>query len=234
MPRFTLWQKALFVITYPLTLFLVKLPNAISRLIFSFRKNRFRLSRPNCLFLVNPSSGAKLGESILKIVKTLGRSEKIAINVFEDNFSEKVRSHIRSSLDPWHLIICGGDGTINLVIDKLEKCLSESERERVIYVPMALGTGNDMSRTLGFGPKVGLNHVSDFFKKLDSPSTTVKQMDRWKARVEQPGLAKPFAEVSWMLYLGIGYDAEVAWIFDRMRKKFTWLFENNVCSSDRQ
>lgn len=226
------YQKIIYVLTFPFTFLFVIFPNAVDRWIFKFQSRKFRLTRPNCLFLINPSSGARLGEKIIRIVKTLKRPDNMAIDIFKENIVERVKEALASNEEPWHLIICGGDGTISTVVDKMERDLPETARDRIIYVPMALGTGNDMSRTLGFGGMVGLNFVNKFFNKIDSPRTSVVKMDRWNARVMLPYSDNPLIDVNWMLYLGIGFDGQSSYTFDQLRKKIPWFFHSNVNLQD--
>lgn len=228
MAEMSTWQRIVYVITYPITLLFVSLPNAVDAWFFKFQSRKFRLTRPNCLFLINPSSGAKIGEKIMKIVKSLNRPEDIAVDIFSENVVQRVRQALSTNSEAWHLIVCGGDGTISTVVDKMENELRESERDRIIYIPMPLGTGNDMARTMGFTGKVGLNFVNKFFNRVDSPKTFVKLMDRWNFKVLLPGAEKPMLEKNWMLYLGIGYDGNTSYLFDQMRKKIPWFFKSNV------
>lgn len=225
MSKKSIGETICFILTFPFSLLFVRLPQAIDDLIFNYRKRKFRLTRPNCLFLVNPSSGSRLGEKIMEIARTLGRSEETVISVFDEGLVEKVRRALASEPNSWHLIICGGDGSINACVQQLEKNLSHLERSRIVYAHMPLGTGNDMARSVGLGSRVKLNYVNEYFNRIDSPRSGEQLFDRWRCRVILEN-GSTFIDTEWMMYLAIGYDGETSFHFDLLRKKAPWIFKN--------
>lgn len=59
------------------------------------------------------------------------------------------------------MIICGGDGTIPWVLSEL--LTIGVELERVVFGVIPIGTGNDFSRSLGWGtncPKLSANRLA--------------------------------------------------------------------------
>jgi diacylglycerol kinase (ATP) len=62
------------------------------------------------------------------------------------------------------IIIGGGDGTILRLIEELKK--NDIIMERCIFGSMPLGTGNDLSNSLGFGAEVNINYSINRLQKI--------------------------------------------------------------------
>lgn len=46
-----------------------------------------------------------------------------------------------------------------------------------MFVPMPIGTGNDLSRSLNFGKKLALSFLDDYFKSLNSSNQKIVEYD---------------------------------------------------------
>lgn len=226
-------KLVLQVLTFPFWLLLIQIPNLIDGLIFKYQNRNFRLTRPNCVFLINSLSGKKLGPKIFAITEKLGRG-RIAFDILKDDYIAAIRAILVDNGELLHVIVCGGDGTVNSVIDKFEDAFEEQLRDRLIYIPMALGTGNDMSRSLNISDKVNINFMNSFFQRVDSPRTSVRLVDRWQCRVFSENTQQVLLNKSFLLYLGVGYDAETTVFFERFRRQTPWMFRVNVSLEESQ
>ena len=89
---------------------------------------------------------------------------------------------------------------------------------------MPIGTGNDLSRSINFGEKIGINYLHKFFHKLDSQNSEVIKIDLWKVKITDIETNKVIKDRKFLLYIGIGYDASVVYYFEKLRKKLPFLF----------
>nr|CAG4645341.1 EOG090X00MP [Lynceus sp. MCZ IZ 141354] len=117
----------------------------------------------------------------------------------------------------YRLLIAGGDGTISWVFSSLQS-LKLNPMPLSAVVP--LGTGNDLSRELGWGTYFNGNF--EFSKWVeDIYSTHVAQLDRWKVDIQPVrhlGFRLPIKSLSINNYFSIGVDALVALNFHRTRQ----------------
>lgn len=77
---------------------------------------------------------------------------------------DDVARDVRSGADI-RLLVCGGDGTVTWILTALEQCRALNGKLHLLPVAIApLGTGNDLARSLGWGPK--LRQVADILTYL--------------------------------------------------------------------
>lgn len=118
------------------------------------------------------------------------------------------------------VLICGGDGTINWLLAAIDEL---APRVEPLVALLPLGTGNDLSRALGWGAG---------FTRFDSVRSTLAAMkytdpipmDRWKVKViEQKktrnGMKEEVKNLSFQNYFSIGVDAACAYDFHRSRDR---------------
>jgi diacylglycerol kinase (ATP) len=82
------------------------------------------------------------------------------------------------SVPKLHVLVCGGDGSVGWVIQYLfspELGYTEKNRPPVSVLP--LGTGNDMSQTLGWGIEYAGEDLSDFLTEIEQAN--IVHLDRW-------------------------------------------------------
>eukprot|EP01125_Pyxidicula_operculata_P013293 TRINITY_DN4397_c0_g1_i1.p1 TRINITY_DN4397_c0_g1~~TRINITY_DN4397_c0_g1_i1.p1 ORF type:complete len:369 (-),score=52.73 TRINITY_DN4397_c0_g1_i1:420-1526(-) len=77
------------------------------------------------------------------------------------------------------LVCCGGDGTVGWLLGALDKIaeLDGKTYPKVAIIP--LGTGNDMSRVLNWGPGYGGDPIGPILQKIQNSHKTIK-LDRWR------------------------------------------------------
>ena len=109
-------------------------------------------------------------------------------------------------------VVAGGDGTICSVLNYL-KSIPQCRKANPPVAILPLGTGNDLSRSLGWGFSADdinpLSLIPDFYKK-GKPEL----LDRWTMIIEREEETK---ELTLYNYLGIGLDARICKVFHETR-----------------
>lgn len=208
------------IILYPIYVIIVLIPYIIQYLIYLIFKNKIKVTRKNCLFIVNPSSGKKLGRSILDILKDITHTH--IINILKEDYLSQIKSRI-SKLEKselLYLVIAGGDGTVSGLVEELKDF---EKINQIVFVPLPVGTGNDMSRSLGFGYNLNLHYIYQFFQRLNSKKSEVIKMDTWYFMAE--GKEGVVLKKRFILYFGMGCDAKVVNYFSILRKNFPFLIQ---------
>uniref|UniRef100_A0A7S3NH12 Diacylglycerol kinase n=1 Tax=Aureoumbra lagunensis TaxID=44058 RepID=A0A7S3NH12_9STRA len=142
----------------------------------------------NVLVFCNAKSGGGCGGQVLSAFqKELGAECVFDLGQIkpEDVLSSpEVLAKAKSGL---RLIVCGGDGTMTWIMASIdavkEKKGLDSKRYRVSIATMPLGTGNDLSRILGWGGKFrsACLKAKPWLEEVCSAET--KRLDRWLACV---------------------------------------------------
>uniref|UniRef100_A0A0N4ZBI1 Diacylglycerol kinase n=1 Tax=Parastrongyloides trichosuri TaxID=131310 RepID=A0A0N4ZBI1_PARTI len=177
------------------------------------------------LVFVNPKSGGNKGAKALQTFCwllnprqvfdiTALKGPKFGLEVFR-----KIGPRLR-------ILVCGGDGTVGWVLSTLDLL------NWPVYPPMAvmpLGTGNDLSRCMGWGGVFNDEPLSQLLEAIVC-DTTITYLDRWKLNV-QPNVSisldngeeiNEAVQSSLPLtvmnnYFSIGADAHVALQFHHSR-----------------
>ena len=137
------------------------------------------------------------------------------------------------------IIIGGGDGTILRLIEELKK--NNIVMERCIFGSMPLGTGNDLSNSLGFGAEVNINYSINRLQKILYNYLIAKliKIDIWELNIiikenglineitsygdkimfEEENNKKPLKQFkkTFINYFSLGYDAKVGSVFEQKR-----------------
>jgi len=119
-------------------------------------------------------------------------------------------------------LVAGGDGTIGWVLNTMDKLGFSGDNMPTLYL-VPLGTGNDLARTLGFGPGAdGSLNVRDVMRQIANEETTTETLlDRWKVDVKPKryyGIKLPSQTIFMQNYLSIGVDALVTYNFHKARE----------------
>ncbi|CAD7940080.1 unnamed protein product [Amoebophrya sp. A25] len=138
--------------------------------------------RARIFAFVNPSSGGNLGSRIIeRLTPELGEAN--ICNLKEMNPSDFVRDNVVPVETTARLLVCGGDGTASWILGVVAGLCSNNELKTqppVAIVP--LGTGNDLARSLGWGPSVWSAHkVIDYLRLCEDAEMTI--LDQWHVTI---------------------------------------------------
>ncbi|XP_037116249.1 diacylglycerol kinase epsilon [Syngnathus acus] len=180
------------------------------------------------LVMGNTRSGSNMGEALLGEFRGLLNP----VQVFDlSQLAPSKALQLCTLLPPGCLrvLVCGGDGTVGWVLDAIDGMKLKGQDQfvpRVTILP--LGTGNDLSNTLGWGAGYGSEIPMEQVLRNILDAGVVK-MDRWKVQVSSKGLSirKPKA-LSMNNYFSVGPDALMALNFHTHREKTPSFFSSRI------
>ena len=208
------------IILYPLYIVIVLIPHLIQYIIYLIYKNKIKLTLKNCVFIVNTSSGKYLGHQIYKILKEVTKSHVINILKEKDYLLQIKKKGLNLKKGEFlYLVIAGGDGTVNSLVEELNNF---DKVNQIVFVPFPLGTGNDMSRALGFGNNINFHNIHKFFQKLNSKKSEVIKMDTWYFKAKRKNEENFFMKKKFLLYFGMGCDAQVCYYYSNFKNHFNF------------
>ncbi|XP_078039440.1 diacylglycerol kinase epsilon isoform X1 [Augochlora pura] len=125
------------------------------------------------------------------------------------------------------VLVAGGDGTIAWLLNAIHKLQLEPSPS-VAIIP--LGTGNDLSRVLGWGKEHDLYRDPTLILEEIQAAREVK-LDRWTVTVDPYGglgLHGTQQKLYMYNYMGIGVDAQVTLQFHRTRESRFYFYSSRL------
>ncbi|XP_052759413.1 diacylglycerol kinase epsilon [Galleria mellonella] len=174
------------------------------------------------IIFANRKSGSNRSDEVLSIFRgLLNPIQVVDISVMSPE------SVARWLPDRCRVLAAGGDGTVAWVLNALHSV--PHVKAPVAILPM--GTGNDLSRVLGWGP------TCDSHLNANSIITSIKQaeeqiLDRWKVTIKPKrrrlGRLRPDRVLYAYNYASIGVDAQVALDFHNARTQFLYRYASRT------
>jgi diacylglycerol kinase (ATP) len=140
------------------------------------------------LVFTNKLSGGQKGEAIYhQLLRLLNPRQVFQL---ENDTTIKQALEIYSSLSNTRILVCGGDGSIGWMISILAERFTSLNNPPISICP--LGTGNDLSRVLGWGR--GYNTKRLLTTLMQIPNAQPIPLDRWQVDFEPLTKMNPFEE----------------------------------------
>ncbi|XP_011305118.1 diacylglycerol kinase epsilon isoform X1 [Fopius arisanus] len=129
---------------------------------------------------------------------------------------------------PCNVLVAGGDGTVAWLLNSIHK-LKLKPIPSVAILP--LGTGNDLSRVMGWGKEHDSNFdPTDILQRIQTAHSV--QLDRWavttKCDTRSLGFRGAQQRMFMYNYMSVGVDAQVALNFHRTRESRFYLFSHRI------
>ncbi|XP_072307548.1 diacylglycerol kinase theta [Eucyclogobius newberryi] len=186
------------------------------------------------LVFVNPKSGGLKGRELLHgFRKALNPHQVFDIS----NGGPLPGLHMFSGVPCFRILVCGGDGSVGWVLSVLETVRHKMVCREPPLAILPLGTGNDLSRVLRWGPGYSADPPPSVLQSVEEAEEVL--MDRWTILLDAQDLSQtgtdngylePPKIVQMNNYFGLGIDAELSLDFHLAREddpdKFTSRFHN--------
>ena len=126
------------------------------------------------------------------------------------------------------ILVCGGDGTVSWIIHTLEE-MKIAQRQYPPIAILPLGTGNDLSRILGWGGGYSNESLIVILEQISE--SYISLLDRWEVTIDDNQKKSKHGNPvkGFFNYLGVGADAQAALQVHNLREsRPEWFFSRIV------
>lgn len=177
------------------------------------------------LFVVfNPRSGGGQGQAVEKRLRSYLPAAQLFDLTNPDSPGPSACLTAALAIPNSRLLVCGGDGTVGWVLSALDSLTGIPTSAWPPIAVLPLGTGNDLSRYLGWGPGYQDEAVAPILAGIERSG--VRLLDRWDVRftpAQQEGTEQEQEQEQRNFimnnYFSIGVDADIALNFHRLREE---------------
>lgn len=187
------------------------------------------------LVFVNTKSGGHLGQGLIKNLHIYLNPIQI-VDIQSSKGPDEALFMFKHLAEVKKLIIlvCGGDGTVRWVIDRCREIYGVDSSNLPPIAVLPLGTGNDLSRILGWDVTFN-GDILDFLKRICT--SNIKQMDIWTCTAwdvnnEDSNSSNNHHDMlfssTFINYLDIGIAARIALKFHNLREAYPQHFKSRL------
>ena len=162
------------------------------------------------LVMVNVDAGGRQG---LKLVSKL-RKLLNPYQVYDLSVAGPLAGlHAFRNVKNCRILVCGGDGTVSWVL----QCADDVAIDNPEFAVLPLGTGNDLARTLRWGPGYNGGSLLRLLERVTHAEPV--NLDRWTVECRHDQSDQDKKTLVMNNYFGIGIDADVCLKFHTARLK---------------
>ncbi|XP_022916830.1 diacylglycerol kinase epsilon [Onthophagus taurus] len=178
------------------------------------------------IVVANRKSGNNDGDAVLSEFRKILNPAQV-LDLAERPPAAALQWSILVAPKPIRLLVAGGDGTVSWLLSSIHRM--DLEPQPVVCI-LPLGTGNDLSRVLGWGKQLSSEIDTEKIMK-DIANAKTNTFDRWRVEVapyRHLGIRLPSKSAYMYNYFSVGVDAQVALDFHRTRDSKFYLFSNRI------
>lgn len=188
---------------------------------------------PSCcpvIVFLNPKSGGNQGAKLMQKFQWLLNPRQV-FDLSQGGPQPAIELYKR--VPGVRLLACGGDGTVGWILSALDKLEVDHHSPQAPVGVLPLGTGNDLSRSLGWGGGYTDEPIHKILQSLQYAD--VINMDRWRLKLtlntgykpNEKGVDKLPLEVV-NNYFSLGVDAQIALQFHEAREANPHKFNSRI------
>ena len=172
------------------------------------------LTNPMLLF-VNPASGGGLGLELMGILADVKNLYIVQLPAEQDTWHLKY-SKIANDKN-LRAVVAGGDGSVSWVVKLLSNYYDEDSRPPLAVIPF--GTGNDMSRNLGWGYGMSKSALQMVGRTIENMASTdhIEKIDVWSVAV-QDKRSEEVQTHQMINYISLGAEGNVVISYETIRR----------------
>jgi len=172
------------------------------------------------LVFINRRSGGGLGGKFIRSFNKFINPVQI-FDLAQGGPEDGLRMMFNNEINQFYIMACGGDGTAAWILSILDK-INPTSYPPISVLP--LGTGNDLSRTLGWGPGCDTNKEIETKYLPGLLNSHVITLDRWRLDITEQNPETLDFDVNYdpvivNNYFSIGVDAKIALKFHTKREE---------------